>query len=150
MVRLRPPDEDALYPSEIMTPLGRVRDVTMVGGRAFSAYALEQAVLEGVTGCYGYQVVIDRDEGSGEDRVCVVFEFFDSVIADAFDVASCEARIGRALGTTPSVQVGTIGAIATTGAMVSWKASRVHDKRVADDVERRAALAIAAQREAAG
>jgi phenylacetate-CoA ligase len=107
-------------------------------------------VLEGVTGCYGYQVVIDRDEGSGEDRVCVVFEFFDSVIADAFDVASCEARIGRALGTTPSVQVGTIGAIATTGAMVSWKASRVHDKRVADDVERRAALAIAAQREAAG
>ncbi|MGJ7908016.1 phenylacetate--CoA ligase family protein [Actinopolyspora sp. H202] len=149
MVRLRPPNKDAPYPSEIMTPLGRVRDVTTIGSTAFSAYELEQAVLEGVAGCYGYQIVIDRDGESGQDRVRVVFEFFDERAADAFDVAACVTRIGKALGTTPSVEVGTIGTIATAGAMVSWKASRVHDKRVADDLERRAALAIAAQRDGA-
>ena len=149
MVHVRPADEDACYPSEIMTPLGRARDVTTIGSKAFSAYALEQAVLEGVAGCYGYQIIIDRDVESGEDRARVVFEFFDRRAADAFDIPARAARIGEALGIKPSVEVGTIGTIATTGAMVSWKASSVHDKRVADDVERSAALAIASQQDGA-
>ena len=147
LVRLRPVERDLAYPSEFMTPLGRVRDVTVIGRSSFSAYDLEQSVLAGVSGCYGYQIVID--EHDGDDRLQVVFEFFDQRTADVFDTAACAVRIGEALGVVPSVVVGTVGTIATTGAMVSWKASRIHDQRVADDPERRAALAIASQRDEA-
>lgn len=147
MVRLRRAETGAAYPSDIMTPLGRVRDVTTIGNRPFSAYELEQAVLEGVAGCYGYQIVIDSAEKDGADQVRVIFEFVDGKAAESFDAPACAARIGKALGITPSLEVGTIGTIATAGAMVSWKASRVHDRRFEDDPERRAALAIATQRD---
>ncbi|MBF6331836.1 phenylacetate--CoA ligase family protein [Nocardia transvalensis] len=149
MVRLRPSGEGARYPSDIMTPLGRVRDVTEIGGTAFTAYALEQVVLEGIHGCYGYQIVIDSAVEAQGDCVQVVFEFLDDRVTEAFDVQACAARIGEALGASTSVKVGAIGTIATTGAMVSWKASRVHDKRAAEDPERCAALAIALQRDGA-
>lgn len=145
LVRLRPSGSNDAYPSDVITPLGRVRDVTHISGAPFTAYALEQAVLDGVTGCYGYQITIDETDGI--DAVHVIFEFMDGQAPPHFDASSCSARIGKIFGTDTTVRAGAIGSIATTGAMVSWKASRVHDRRQPDDTERSAALAIAAQRD---
>ncbi|MGC7102840.1 phenylacetate--CoA ligase family protein [Amycolatopsis lurida] len=147
LVRLEPAAVGEAYPSEIMTPLGRTRDVTRIGSEIYPAYALEQAILSDVTGCYGYQIVVDTPDGA--DTVRVVLEFIDERAAVDFDAAAYRQRLAKVLGLEPSVEVGSLGTIATTGAMVSWKASRMHDKRVADDPERLAALAIAHQRDSA-
>jgi phenylacetate-CoA ligase len=147
IVRLSPCRNKSRYPSEVMTPLGRVRDITNIGGTAFTAYDLEQVILDGVQGCYGYQIVIEREEKTGDDIVQVVFEFLDDNVAEKFDAPAWSRRLSQNLGAKTSVVVGAIGMIATTGAMVSWKASRVHDRRGDDDPERRMALAIASQRD---
>jgi phenylacetate-CoA ligase len=39
-----------------------------------------------------------------------------------------------------------MNAITSTGAMVSWKAARIHDRRTGPEPERAAALSIAAAR----
>jgi phenylacetate-CoA ligase len=145
MVRLTPTDPGSEYPSEILTPLGRARDTLRLGGREFHAYELEQAILGHVVGCCGYQVVVDQVNGA--DTIEVVLEYLDPASADVLDVDHLRTRVSDALGIVPEVRTGEIGTIATTGAMVSWKASRVHDKRVPDDAERRAALAIARRRD---
>jgi phenylacetate-CoA ligase len=44
------------------------------------------------------------------------------------------------------VTYGQLGGVTTTGAMVSWKAARVHDRRQAPDAERQVALAMADRR----
>jgi phenylacetate-CoA ligase len=148
LVRLQPAAAGVAYPSEIMIPLGRTRDGVRIGPGRYSAYDLEQAVLEDVVGCYGYQIVIDAPDGA--DMVRVVLEFIDDRAAAAFDTNLYRERLTKFLGLKPHVEVGSLGTIVTTGAMVSWKASRVHDKRVEDDLERRAALAIARQRDGSG
>jgi phenylacetate-CoA ligase len=148
MVRLAPLPESAEYPSAVLTPLGRVRDLTTIGGRAFSAYELEQAVLENTTACCGYQIVIDNPTG-GRDELRVILEYLGAGAAGSLDAGAVRAGVARRLGISPDVEVGEIGTIATTGALVSWKASRVHDKRAGDDAERRAAVAIAARRDQA-
>lgn len=147
LVRLKPAAAGEAYPSEIMTPVGRTRDVTRIGSGLYPAYDLEQAILSDVTGCYGYQIVIDNADGA--DTVHVVLEFIDERAAVDFDAAAYRRRLAKLLDLEPSVEVGSLGTIASTGAMVSWKASRIHDKRVADDPERLAALAIADQRDRA-
>lgn len=145
LVRLKPAAAGEAQPHEIMIPLGRTRDVTRIGSALYPAYDLEQAILSGLTGCYGYQIVIDNADGA--DTVHVVLEFIDEGAAVEFDAAAYCRRLAKLLGLEPSVEVGSVGTIATTGAMVSWKASRMHDKRVADDPERLAALAIVDQRD---
>lgn len=147
MVRLVRSGEETEYPSDIVEPLGRTRDRIVINGRVSYAFDLEQLVLEHVSGSYGYQVVID--ESNGSDQLSVTVEYLDNDnAAAALDKANLSVALERRYGISPIVRIGRIGTIATTGAMVSWKASRIHDRRVPDDPERAAALAIASQRDA--
>lgn len=145
MVRLEPAEPGAEYPSDILTPLGRARDTLRVNGRELTAYELEEAVLSQTRGCCGYQIVVDAD--GGRDTVEVVLEYLDPAREEDLDVEALRRSVANVVGVDPTARTGTIGTIATTGAMVSWKASRVHDRRAPDDDERQAALAIAAQRD---
>lgn len=147
IVRLSSVAENTEYPSDILTPLGRIRDVITVNGHSFDAYELEQAVLGYTEACCGYQIVIDTYDGI--DRVRIILEHLNAQAASAFRERDLKAGMRDQLGVEPDVEVGDIGTIATTGAMVSWKASRVRDKRDAEDAERCAALAIARQRDEA-
>ncbi|WP_327557493.1 phenylacetate--CoA ligase family protein [Actinophytocola sp.] len=143
LVRLTPPAGAADYPSHTLQPLGRVRDTVLVDREPISAFDLEQTVLTHVRRCVGYQIVIDGEDGT--DRLTVRLECLDP---DAVDEPALRAEVRRRFGVEPVVSLEDIGGIAGTGALVSWKASRVHDRRVPDDVERRAALAIAGRRDA--
>lgn len=145
LVRLIPPEDGDAYPSYTMRPLGRARDIITINGVESYAYDVEQAVLNHVTTCCGYQIVIDNDDG--RDRLTVTFEFLDSYRVGVVDKAGLCRTIQEQYGIVPEISLGEIGTIATTGAMVSWKASRVHDRRQPDDAERLAALAIARQRD---
>ncbi|WP_059011859.1 phenylacetate--CoA ligase family protein [Streptomyces specialis] len=147
MAVLSPAADGARYPSPLLRPLGRVRDRLELNGRRVFAYDLEESVLDQVTGCQGYQVVIDRTE-DGVDTLTVRLEmaaFADRAEARADAIRD---RLLASFGTPAEVEFAELGAIATTGAMVSWKAARIHDRRVGEpEPERLAALAIANQRE---
>jgi phenylacetate-CoA ligase len=58
----------------------------------------------------------------------------------------CRAGHAR-LGVPLHFEYGPLGSVTTTGAMVSWKAARVEDRRLAvPDEEQAAALAVAGGR----
>ncbi len=146
LVRLRPAQGDDDYPSPILEPLGRAKDVITINGKPTYAYDLEQLVLAHATRCVGYQIVIDRRDGA--DRLEIRLECLDADVSAVLDEEQLRKAVVAEYGTEPAIALEDVGSIATTGAMVSWKASRVHDRRVADDAERLAALAIAEQRDA--
>ncbi|MFD7626661.1 phenylacetate--CoA ligase family protein [Streptomyces sp. NPDC059851] len=143
LVRLEPAGPGESYPSEILTPMGRVRDRIDLNGRTVTAYELEDFVLSRVRGCRDYHITIDRE--SGVDVLTVDLEL-DAPDEEAH--AALVASAADAWGCPVTVRTARLGAITTTGAMVSWKAARVQDLRSAVDAEREAALAIARERDA--
>jgi phenylacetate-CoA ligase len=143
LVRLRPPGPSAPVPAPTMQVLGRVRDELTVGGNRISGLDLEELLLRRPRGYLDYQVVID---GEGDaDRITLRLEPPPGGlrVPEAAMIADCRAALGIPL----RIEYGTLDAVTTTGAMVSWKAARVEDRRsAAPDEERAAALAIAAGR----
>ncbi len=146
LVRLSPAQRTGPYPSPILLPLGRVRDQLPIGNGRRTAYELESEVLRRLPDCLDYQIVIDAADGVDELTVRI------ETRSDGVSATEREERLNRELGTVWGcrfrVETAELGAITTTGAMVSWKAARVHDRRVSADAEREAALAIAGRREA--
>lgn len=144
LVRMRPAGPGACVAAPTLQVLGRTRDQLTVGGRRISGYDLEDLLLAPVRGYLDYQIVIDSD-GAGRDRLTLRFEAprgrqlrIDEAALDA-----CRARLGVAI----DVGRGRLGSITGTGAMVSWKAARVVDRRVRSaDREHAAAEALAAGR----
>lgn len=143
LVRLLLPTGTADYPSRVLQPLGRARDTVTINGEPTYAYDLEQTVLAHVRRCFGYQIVIEKIDGT--DRLTLRLECLDPT---GIDEEPLRRAVRQRYGAEPVILVADVGSIAGTGAMVSWKASRVHDRRIADDAERKAALAIAARRDA--
>lgn len=145
MVRLRPVDEGGRR-TAIVQPIGRARDALLLGGRPISAFDLESAVLHDATGCLDYFLVVDRP--TDEDRLIVNLEMVDASAQDQLDPVPVAERISEQIGIPCEVRFGEAGAITSTGAMVSWKAARIHDRRhTGAEPEREAALTIARGRE---
>jgi len=146
LVRLYPADPGDGYPSETMRPIGRVRDLIALGGDRVAAYDLESLILGALTGIRDYQIVID--EIDGVDRLTVRVETPWSAAQLAERERALARRVAAAWGVGLVLEPATLGAITTTGAMVSWKAARIHDRRGEQEAEREAALAIAGRRDA--
>jgi len=146
MIRLYPPAPGAAYPSHTMVPVGRVRDLIDLNGRAVSAYELENLILTNMRGCVDYAVTIDRT--NNVDSIKVEFESEEALPNESASIKSLTTAAMDAWATPLTVTYGRLGAITSTGAMVSWKAARVHDRRRELDAEKKAALAIAKQRDA--
>ncbi|MEV6731333.1 AMP-binding protein [Streptomyces sp. NPDC051364] len=147
LVRLEPTGPAESYPSEILTPLGRVRDRIDLNGRAVTAYELEDFVLSRVQGCRDYHITIDRVSGVDVLAVDLEMPAPDEEIHKEIHEALIAATADN-WGCPVSVRTTQLGAITTTGAMVSWKAARVRDLRTAVDAEHEAAMAIARKRDA--
>lgn len=145
LVRLEPAGDGDSYPSQILTPLGRVRDRIDLNGRTVTAYELEDFVLSRVPGCRDYHITIDRE--ADVDVLAVDLEMPDANAAQGAH-ESLVAAAADAWGCPMTVRLTSLGAITTTGAMVSWKAARVRDLRTATDAEHKVAMAIARRREA--
>jgi phenylacetate-CoA ligase len=145
MVRLGAVEEGAVYPSQVLVPIGRVRDALELNGNSVSAYELEQEILSRMTGVLDYQLVINREDGT--DSLSVQLELPGGEAPDQAErVAGLQSAALRRWDAPLTVAYGRPGGVTATGAMVSWKAARVHDKRQQPDAERQTALAMAAGR----
>ncbi|MCV2458634.1 phenylacetate--CoA ligase family protein [Streptomyces sp. ICN988] len=119
---------------------GRVADHVTVGGRRLRPADLEEALLDGVRGCLGYQIVVDPGP-DGADRVTVRLELLPDHQDDAAAVAAATAqRLVDRCGVRAAVELtADLDPVTHTGAFVSWKAARFQDNRAEPDHEVRAA-----------
>lgn len=148
LVRMYPAAGDASVPAPRVEVLGRVDDQLELNGTAISGYDLENLLLRHLSGLLDYQIRLETAP-DGRDRVDLLVQ--SDLPADDPRFARAAADCERALGTELVVSHGEPGAITGTGAMVSWKAARVVDRR-ADGGDARAeresaaAHALAARR----
>jgi phenylacetate-CoA ligase len=133
LVRITPAPAGAPLPGPVVEVVGRAADRIALGRARLHPGQLETAVLDGVRGCLGYQVVIDRT-GDGEDEITVHMDLLPRA-ADPDAVADAVAGRLRALtGARARVVIETdLDPVTHTGSIVSWKAARVLDLRSAPD-----------------
>ncbi|MFD6315820.1 phenylacetate--CoA ligase family protein [Streptomyces nigra] len=143
LVRMRAAAPGRTLPAPVLEVLGRTRDEMSVGGHSVTGYDLENLLLSPFGGYVDYQVVLDSDD-DGTDRLTLRFETPDGTAPRTDDAALAAVR--DRLGVAVDVELGSMGSITSTGAMVSWKAARVVDRRTGRDAESAAARALAAAR----
>ncbi|MFF0608081.1 phenylacetate--CoA ligase family protein [Nocardia tengchongensis] len=146
-VEIKPSDCGCGMPGDLVRIVGRTLDRIELGGRLFTAGAIESAVLAGVTGSVGYQIVIDRT-ASGDDVLTVRLELIgDPAVRGPEIAADCARRVSEILGVPADVELSEdLGAIVGTGAFVSWKAARIVDRRAEPDSETLVAQRLAERR----
>jgi phenylacetate-CoA ligase len=147
LVRVTDPQPGDLVPAPSIAALGRVRDRLDLNGRLVTGYDLEDLLLRHLRGYLDYQVVIERADGA--DRLVLTLQPLSSAHAEGLAAGAARAveECRAVLETELEVRVGELGNITSTGAMVSWKAARVVDRRAAEpDDEARVAARLAAGR----
>ncbi len=121
------------HPGPVVDVVGRVEDGLSLGGRRVQPADLETAVLDGVRGCLGYQIVVDGPAGS--EAVTVRLDLLTGTGQDAGTVrGGIACRLRELCGVEVDIAVDAeLDPITNTGAFVSWKAARIEDRRVSDD-----------------
>ncbi|GAA2425339.1 hypothetical protein [Streptomyces macrosporus] len=123
--------------------LGRVKDMTEIGGRKRSAAEIDNVVLADPELIYGYEIEV-HSEG-GEDRVLVRVKAKEG--ADHEELKALVAdRLTTAFGVPAEVRSHPLLDLkSATGGWVSWKTARIKDLRIqeADDIEVRSAADLA-------
>ncbi|SFB46217.1 phenylacetate-CoA ligase [Pseudomonas sp. NFIX10] len=109
--------------------VGRVKDAVQLNDRAFSAAQIEQALLEGVEQCLGYQIILSR--ANGRDTVIAKLEmsrFFEGDRGRL--VLLIKERLRERLGVDATVMVvGDLAEHVNLGSWFSWKEARIVDQR---------------------
>lgn len=146
LVTLRDDDGEAIdQPGPIIEVIGRVLDKIRLGDDSFSAGAIEQTILDGVTRCYGYQIIIDNVEGA--DVLTVRLQYDSQVKAEETLGDKIAARVSKKFGVKAVVEiVDALDDIVSTGAFVSWKAARIVDNRRAKTPEEKVAAEMSKNR----
>jgi len=145
LVRMSPADPGRTLPAPTMEVLGRTRDGLEIGGYRISGYDLEELLLSHPRGYLDYQIVIDAVDD--QDELTLHLEMPPDGEGARIDEGIIARAVHARLGVPVRLEYGPIGTVTTTGAMVSWKAARVEDRRLAaPDAERAAALAVATGR----
>jgi phenylacetate-CoA ligase len=127
-------DSDRTGPERrVLQVLGRKKDFIALAGRRFTAYQIEQAVMDGVTSCVGYQVVIgSRDRA---DHLTVKLQLMHGCDVDRDELRErLVGKLRRELGVDATILfVLQLDDIVNTGGWISWKAARVVDDRGSDE-----------------
>lgn len=144
LVRLGPASAEHTLPAPTLEVLGRTRDVLLIGGNQISGYDFEELLLTHPRGYLDYQIVIDAVDG--QDELTVHLEMPPGDEGAHIDEAAIAQAVRERLDVPTRFEYGPLGSVTTTGAMVSWKAARVEDRRSGPDQERAAALAVASGR----
>jgi len=114
---------------QIIKVVGRVKDSTRLNGRAFSAAQMEQALLEGVEQCLGYQLIINNSNQS--DTVIAKLEMSKFYAGDVVRmVLLIKERLKERLGVESTVMVvDDLAEHVNLGSWFSWKEARIVDQR---------------------
>lgn len=143
LVRWAPGDPAATLAVPALEVLGRSRDEITLNGHSLSGYDLENLLLAHIRGYQDYQIAIDRQDGADTLTLCLQGDVDRGDPAVARTVEECRAQLDTVLTVTSA----TLGSVTGTGAMVSWKAARVVDRRPdGTDAEAQAAAALGRRR----
>lgn len=144
LVRITPAPAGSALPGPVVEVIGRVADRIRIGDAVLRPAELETAVLEGVRGCLGYQVVLDHGADGG-DEVTVRMDLLPGVAGDPAAISSGVTERLRALtGVGADIAIeAELDPVTNTGAFVSWKAARILDNRTAADAAVLAARQVA-------
>lgn len=129
--------------------LGRVKDMTEIGGVRRSASDIDNLVLADPGTIYGYEIEIS--DNNGEDHVTVRVKAKEGANQGELK-ALIAGRVKDAFGVPTDVTVQPLLDLkSATGGWVSWKTARIKDHRVAavDDIESRSAAHLASEFEGA-
>lgn len=127
-----------------ITPIGRVKDTLVINGHTHYAYDVEAALFEHLKGCLDYHIQVEVVDGFDQLNITLELEQNSTTRNNLQVVAKA---IESRFGVRTYIITGATDAVTGTAAMVSWKAARIHDKRLdGDNMEREAALKIAERR----
>ncbi|MFC9651278.1 phenylacetate--CoA ligase family protein [Streptomyces sp. NPDC056937] len=120
-------------PGRALTVLGRAKDnVRFGGGRSVTAYDLEEAALEGLERCLGYQIVLDHRAtaaGPPEDLLTLRLRFAGPAPGRDHWAAAVDRMTALTGAEVRAEVVDDLDARTQQGALISWKAARVADRR---------------------
>jgi phenylacetate-CoA ligase len=116
--------------AQAMKVVGRVKDTMTLNGKAFTAGHIEQALLEGVEQCLGYQIVINYV--NGRDTILAKMEMSDYYQGDRSQLTLLiRERVRERLGVETTIMlVDDLDDHVNLGSWFSWKEARIVDQRV--------------------
>lgn len=143
IVRLTPALPGAPLPGPVVDVIGREADRVTFGDVCVHPAELETAVLDGLSGCLGYQLVIQSRDGADE----ITARLDLSARTQAAMRAATDgviARLRALTGARASAEVqGQLDPVTNAGSFVSWKAARILDQRSEPDAAALAARQVA-------
>ncbi|MCQ3017151.1 AMP-binding protein [Pseudomonas tremae] len=115
--------------SQTMRVLGRVKDSMTLNGKLFTAGHIEQALLEGVEQCLGYQIVINRV--NGKDTIIAKIEISRFYQGDRSQLTLLvRERMHERLEVDATIMVvDDLDDHVNLGSWFSWKEARIIDRR---------------------
>jgi phenylacetate-CoA ligase len=115
--------------SQVMKVVGRVKDSMALNGRHFTAGFIEQALLEGVEKCLGYQIVLSN--AGGQDTVIAKLEMSRFYDGDRSQLTLLlRERLRERLGVEATIMVvEDLDEHVNLGSWFSWKEARIVDQR---------------------
>lgn len=115
--------------AQVMKVVGRVKDAMILNGKAFTAGHIEQALLEGVEQCLGYQIVINCVNGA--DTVIAKMEMSRFYRGDRSQLTlMARERVRERLGVETTIMiVDDLDDHVNLGSWFSWKEARIIDQR---------------------
>jgi benzoxazolinate moiety biosynthesis protein SgcD5 len=141
IVELTPAQPGAPLPGPAVDVIGREFDRVSFGDTRFHPAELETAVLDGLSGCLGYQLVIQSLDGTDEITARLdLSSRHEAAMRAATDGVSDRLRALTGVRAS-AVAVGELDPATNTGSFVSWKAARILDQRSEPD-----AAALSARR----
>ncbi|OUM04853.1 CoF synthetase [Pseudomonas syringae] len=129
LVAIQKTAEKPIAFARTMKVVGRVKDTMTLNGKAFTAGYIEQALLEGVEQCLGYQIFINCV--NGRDTVLAKMEMSKFYLGDRSQLTLVirERMSGRLEVDTTIMVVDDLDDHVNLGSWFSWKEARIIDKR---------------------
>ena len=130
MVVIQPSGKQEIAYKYKMKVVGRLKDRLHLNEKPFTAGHIEQAILEGVEKCLGYQVVICNT--SGKDTVIAKLEMSKYFRGNKKQIGLViQERVKERLGVEATVMfVDDLDEHVNLGSWFSWKEARIVDQRV--------------------
>lgn len=120
--------------SQKITPIGRVKDTLYLNNKLCYAWDIEQSLLSDLPSCLDYAIQITKNEKSGLDTLNITVEMFSENVDFTLEIENSKKQLLiKYPGISVDIEIGKTNNITSTSAMVSWKAARIYDLRIAAD-----------------
>ncbi len=137
-------NDDCTFPSYVVEPLGRVKDILTLNNREVTAFEIEELIVKELESCFGYSLTIDTVEDRDFLRIELDLERPEILSRDAEN--RILGNIKEYVGVNSEIAVSQLGSETTLGANIGWKAARVQDKRIVMDAEKLLAIEMGKKR----